>query len=64
MDAEQRRRILARLNTFDTGPTEDDRRAERQAAIERAIETEQELRWGRLAVGIAGGIFGRSVYPR
>ncbi len=62
MDVERRRRILERLNTLDTGPTEDDRRAERQATIERAIETEQELRWGRLAVGIAGGILGRSAH--
>ncbi len=60
MDAERRRQLLKRLNTLDSGPTEDDRRAERQAAIERAIETEQEQRWGRLEVGIAGGIFGRS----
>jgi hypothetical protein len=64
MDAEQRRRILARLNTLDTGLTEDDRRAERQATIARALETEQELKWGRLSAGIAGGILGRSVYPR
>lgn len=59
MDAERRRRILERLNTLDAGPTEDDREAERRAAIGRAIKTEQELRWGRLSVGIAGGIFGR-----
>jgi hypothetical protein len=64
MDAQRRARILERLNTLDTGLTEDDRRFERQAAIERVIETERELRWGRLSVGIAGGIFGRSVYPR
>jgi hypothetical protein len=60
MDAERRRRMLERLNTLDTGPTEDDRRAVRQATIERAIETEQELRWGRLSAGIAGGMFGPS----
>jgi hypothetical protein len=64
MDAQRRTRILERLNTLDTGPTEDDRRAERKTEIERATEIERELRWGRLAVGIAGGIFGRSVYPR
>ena len=60
MDAQRRRRILERLNTLDAGPTEDERRAERRAAIGKAIETEQELRWGRLSAGIAGGIFGRS----
>jgi hypothetical protein len=64
MDAERRRRILERLNALDVGPTEDERRAERQAAIEKAVETERELRWGRLSVGIAGGIFGRSAVPR
>jgi hypothetical protein len=62
MDA-QRRRILKRLDAFDAGPTEDDRRAERQAAIQRAIEAEQDLKWGRLSAGIAGGISGRSVPP-
>jgi hypothetical protein len=54
MDAQRRRRILRQLNTLDTGTTEDDRRAERQAAIERTVETEQELKWGRLSAGFAG----------
>src|SRR5829696_7551342 len=62
MDA-QRRQILKRLDAFDAGPTEDDRRAERQAAIQRAIEAEEDLKWGRLSAGIAGGISGRSVLP-
>jgi hypothetical protein len=44
----RRKRLLQRLNAFDTGITEEDRRAERQAAIERTIETEQALKWGRL----------------
>jgi hypothetical protein len=48
MDA-QRRKILQRLNAFDAGPTQDDRRAERQATIRRAIEAEQDLKWGRLS---------------
>ena len=60
MDAARRTQILERLNSLDTGPTEDDRRAERQPAIERTIEAERELRWGRVAVGIVGGMFGRS----
>ena len=64
MSAERRRLILERLNTFDTGPTEDDRRAELRDIIERAIATERELRWGRLSAGIAGGIFGRSAASR
>ncbi len=64
MDAERRRRILERLNTLDVGSTEADRRAERQATIQRTIETERALKWGRLSAGIAGGMFGRSAEPR
>jgi hypothetical protein len=52
--AERRRKILERLNAFDTGPTEDDRRAERQATIRRAIEAARHLKWGRLSAGFAG----------
>ena len=44
----RRKRIIERLNAFDTGITEEDRRTERQAAIERTIETEQALKWGHL----------------
>jgi hypothetical protein len=57
----QRRNILERLNAFDAGPTEDDRRAEHQATIRRAREAEEDLKWGRLSAGTAGGIGGRSV---
>jgi hypothetical protein len=60
MDA-RRRKILQRLDAFETGRTQDDRRAERQAKIRRAIEAEEDLKWGRLSAGIAGGISGRSV---
>jgi hypothetical protein len=59
----RRHEILRRLNAFDAGPTEDARRAERRAGIGRAIQTEQELKWGRLSAGIAGGVPGRSVLP-
>jgi hypothetical protein len=61
MDA-RRHEILRRLNAFDVGPTEDARRAERRAEIRRAIQTEQDLKWGRLSAGMAGGVPGRS-YP-
>jgi hypothetical protein len=60
MDA-RRRKILERLDAFDTGPTKDERRAERRAMIRRAIEAEEDLKWGRLSAGNAGGISGRSV---
>jgi hypothetical protein len=49
MDTKRRRRLLERLNALDKGITEEDRRAERQAVIERTIETERALKWGRLA---------------
>jgi hypothetical protein len=62
MDA-QRRMIIERLNAFDAGPTEDNRRAERQATIRMAREAEEDLKWGRLSAGTAGGIGGRSVLP-
>ena len=44
----QRKRLLRRLNAFDTGITEEERRTERQAEIQTTIETEQALKWGRL----------------
>jgi hypothetical protein len=49
MDTKRRRRLIERLNALDTGITEEDRKAERQAMIERTIETERALKWGRLA---------------
>ena len=49
MNTKRRRRLLRRLNILDTGITEEDRRAERQDAIESTIETEQALKWGRLS---------------
>ena len=48
MSAKRRRQILKRLNTWDTGITQEDRRIKRQAAIERTIEAEKALKWGRL----------------
>jgi hypothetical protein len=57
----QRHEILQRLNAFDSGGlTEDDRRGERQATLQRAIEVEEDLKWGRLSAGIVGGVSGRS----
>jgi|1186.fasta_scaffold571285_2 hypothetical protein len=48
MNTKRRRQLLERLNILDPGITEEDRRAERQGAIKRIIETEQALKWGRL----------------
>jgi hypothetical protein len=39
MSARQRRELLERLNTLDAGPTEDDRRAEREARIRQEVQT-------------------------
>ena len=44
----RRKQLVERLNALDTGITGEDRRSERQAAIERTLETEQALKWGRL----------------
>jgi hypothetical protein len=51
----QRRELIERLNTLDPGPTEDDRRAEREARISKAVQTAQALaREGRSAGGACG----------
>jgi hypothetical protein len=53
MRARQRRELLQRLNTLDPGPTEDDRRAEREARIRKAVQTAEALaREGRSAGGL------------
>ncbi len=61
MSASQRKKILERLNTLDAGPTEDDRKAEREARIREAVQTAEALaREGRSAGGL-WGFFDRSV---
>jgi hypothetical protein len=60
MSARQRRELLQRLNALDSGPTEDDRRAERKAAINKAVQTEEALKWGRVSAGSLWGFIGRS----
>ncbi len=56
----RRRELLERLNTLDAGPTEDDRRAEREARISKAVQTaEAQAREGRSAAGL-WGFFGRA----
>jgi hypothetical protein len=60
MSARRRRELLERLNTLDAGPTEDDRRAEREARISKAVQTEEALaREGRSAGGL-WSFFGRA----
>jgi hypothetical protein len=64
LSTRQRREILDRLNTLDAGPTEDDRRAEREAGISKAGQTVEALaREGRSAGGM-WGFFGRSAAYR
>jgi hypothetical protein len=60
LSARQRRELLQRLNALDPGPTEDDRRAEREATISRAVQTEEALKWGRVSAGSLWGFIGRS----
>ena len=55
MSATRRRELLKRLNTLDPGPTEDDRRAEREAGLRKAAQTAEALaREGRSAAGLWG----------
>jgi hypothetical protein len=56
----RRRELLQRLNALDSGPTEDDRRAEREARISKAVQTEEALKWGRVSAGSLWGFIGRS----
>ena len=59
MVTEQRNEIAERLNSLDPGPTEDERRADREAGIGRAIEIEEALKWGRFSAGSVWGALGR-----
>ncbi len=64
MSASRRTELLERLNTLDAGPTEDDRRAEREARIRKAVQTAEALaREGRSSAGL-WGFFGRSAAYR
>jgi hypothetical protein len=60
MSARRRRELLERLKALDAGPTEDDRRAEREARIGKAVQTEEALKWGRVSAGSLWGFFGRA----
>jgi hypothetical protein len=60
MSTRRRTELLERLNTLDAGPTEDDRRAEREARISKAVQTEEALKWGRVSAGSLWGFIGRS----
>jgi hypothetical protein len=60
LSARQRRELLQRLNALDPGPTEDDRRVEREATISKAVQTEEALKWGRVSAGSLWGFIGRS----
>ena len=64
MRAHRRTELLERLNTLDTGPTEDDRRAERETRIRQAVQTaEAQAREVRSTAGL-WGFFGRSAAYR
>ena len=60
MSVRRRTELLERLNTVDAGPTEDDRRAEREARSRKAVQTTEALaREGRSAAGL-WSCFGRA----
>jgi hypothetical protein len=55
MNARRHMELLERLNTLDTGPTEDDRRAERGVRITKQVQIAQALaREGRSPAGLWG----------
>ena len=56
----RRRELLQRLNAIDSGPTDDDRRADRKVTISKAVQTEEALKWGRVSAGSLWGFIGRS----
>ena len=64
MSVRQRRELLHRLNALDSGPTEDDRRAEREARTSKAVQIEEALKWGRVSAGSLWGFLGRSADHR
>ena len=64
MSVRRRTELLERLNALDAGPTEDDRRAEREARISKAVQTEEALKWGRVSAGSLWGFMGRSADHR
>ena len=64
MSVRQRRELLHRLNALDSGPTEDDRRAEREARVSKAVQIEEALKWGRISAGSLWGFLGRSADHR
>jgi len=60
MSATRRGELLKGLKTLDPGPTEDDRRTEREAGLRKAAQTAEALaREGRSA----GGLWGFSRVP-
>ena len=63
MSARRRRELLERLNALDAGPTEDERRAEREARIRKAVQTAEALaREGRSAGGLCNLFDRASIY--
>ena len=60
MSTRRRTELLQRLNSLDAGPTEDERIAERETRVRKAVQTAEALaREGRSAAGL-WGFFGRA----
>ena len=60
----QRREILQRLNTLDTGPTEDDRRAERETRTSKVAHIAEALAQEGRSAGGPWGFIGRAAASR
>jgi hypothetical protein len=55
-----RRELHERLNSLDAGPTEDDRRAEREARLGKVAQTAEALSRERRSAARLWGFFGRA----
>ena len=55
---ERRRKLLERLNSYDQGANESERRGERKSEHERQLERQKALETGRRGLGGAGGFIG------
>lgn len=55
---ERRRKLLERLNSYDQGTNESERRGERKSERERQLERQKALETGRRGLGGAGGFIG------
>lgn len=52
----RRKKIIERLNDYDPGVTEDDRRKDREARREKEVEKQDAVETSRRGIGMPGGM--------